>query len=164
MVFITHHSKKKVWSYKTLWRLSQPYPYCLPRTEELLNKLAWAAYISKLDMAKGFIKSCWEIKTRKKWHLCLLLLLMNTIWVKNSPSTLQRLVDELFGDLFHCTAVYIDDVAVFSTIWPQHLKDLESVLSILNRQDSLYARSIDGPYCLLCVPRSSTIRTHDHPN
>ena len=51
--------------------------------------------------------------------------------LKNAPSTFQRLRDDLFQDQQEFVAVYIDDLAMYSTGWILHMKQLRQVLSIL---------------------------------
>ena len=54
--------------------------------------------------------------------------LRNPLGLKNAPSTFQRLVDELFGDLLRCTAVYWRFFQQFGL----NIQDLE-VLTILKQ-------------------------------
>jgi len=44
---------------------------------------------------------------------------------KYAPSTFQRLVDIIFDGTSDYVAVYINDIAVFSETWEEHLQHLE---------------------------------------
>ena len=47
------------------------------------------------------------------------------------PATFQRLTNELFGDLHGKVAVYMDDLAIYSETWGDHLLQLREVLKRL---------------------------------
>ncbi len=51
--------------------------------------------------------------------------------LKNAPTTFQRLVNQIFDRLSDYVASYIDDVAIFSLSWPEHLVHLEQVFEVL---------------------------------
>ena len=48
-----------------------------------------------------------------------------------APSTFQRSMDMTFQDMRDFTAVYMDDIVVFSRTWAEHLANLELVLQRL---------------------------------
>ena len=50
--------------------------------------------------------------------------------LRNSKSTFQRFMNNMFMDMSHIF-VYIDDILVFSESVEQHYKDLKKVLLIL---------------------------------
>ena len=89
--------------YRWLNAVTEAGPYYLPRIEDLL-------FISPLG----------------KYHFTRM-----PFGLKNAPSTFQRLMDDLFQDQQEFVAVYIDDLAVYSTDWILHMKQLRRVLSIL---------------------------------
>ena len=55
--------------------------------------------------------------------------------LRNAPATFQRLIDDVLRD---CTnfahAYYIDDVAIFSMTWTEHLNHLKTVLGLLQEE------------------------------
>ena len=51
--------------------------------------------------------------------------------LRNTPSTFQRLMDEVLRDCQEFDVPYVDDVLVFSSSWDQHLRDLDCVMSCL---------------------------------
>ena len=59
----------------------------------------------------------------------------------NAPSTFQRSMDMTFQDMREFTAVYMDDIVVFSTTWAEHLANLTLVLQRLRESKFLVKRS-----------------------
>ena len=51
--------------------------------------------------------------------------------LKNAPATFQRLVNSLFDGMADRVETYIDDVAVYSQTWGQHLQNMKKVVSLL---------------------------------
>ena len=49
--------------------------------------------------------------------------------LKNTPATFQRLIDTLFDDTQRYIVAYIDDVAVYSHEWVEHLQHLQEALN-----------------------------------
>ncbi len=53
--------------------------------------------------------------------------------VKNTPATLQMLMETVLGDLRRKVClVYLDDIVVYSSSVAQHFKDLQRVLNKLH--------------------------------
>ena len=48
-----------------------------------------------------------------------------------APATFQRLMNELFGDLHGKVAAYMDDLAIYSTTWEDHIAHLRETLKRL---------------------------------
>ena len=58
----------------------------------------------------------------------------------NAPSTLQRLMNEVFKPFLRkFVLVFLDDILVYSTDWGAHLRELEIVLKVL-QLNRLYAK------------------------
>ncbi|KAJ1114366.1 hypothetical protein NDU88_002604 [Pleurodeles waltl] len=51
--------------------------------------------------------------------------------MKNAPATFQRLVNRVLSGLESFSAAYLDDIAVFSSTWRDHLVHLKEVLQAL---------------------------------
>ena len=105
--------------YRRLNSITEADSYYLPRIEELLFKIAQAKFITTIDLCKGFYQismaQCDKEKTAfisplGKYHFTRM-----PFGLKNAPSTFQRLMDDLFQDQEEFVAVYIDDLAVYST-------------------------------------------------
>ncbi|CAM4545541.1 unnamed protein product [Caretta caretta] len=104
----------------------------MPRTDELLEKLGRAQFISTLDLTKGY----WQVpldesaKERSAFitHLGLYEFNVLPFGLRNAPATFQRLVDGLLAGLGEYAVAYLDDVAIFSNSWADHLEHLQKVL------------------------------------
>ena len=60
--------------------------------------------------------------------------------VKNGPATFQRVMNEVFYDLYgDCVLVYLDDILIFSEDEEAHVKDLRRVLDRL-REHGYYIK------------------------
>ena len=128
--------------YRSINACTQADPYPMPLIEDILDTLAPAQFISKIDLNKGFHQI--PIKTEDaektafftpwgKFHFVVM-----PFGVKNGPATFQRLMDRLLHQDLDIARVYIDDIAVFSPSWETHCADLARVLGRL-RQAGLTA-------------------------
>ena len=121
--------------YRAVNGVTTPDPYQMPFIEDILDTLAGAKYMSKLDLNKGFhqipVKEEDKCKTAfctpwGKYQFCRM-----PFGLRNGPAVFQRMMDKiLHQDLEHCR-VYIDDIVVFSQSWEQHCQHLKSVLERL---------------------------------
>ncbi|CAM4686103.1 unnamed protein product [Lepidochelys kempii] len=115
--------------YRKLNAVTRPDNYPMPRTDELLEKLGRAQIISTLDLTKGY----WQVpldesaKERSAFtaHVGLYEFNVLPFGLRNSPATFQRLVDGLLAGLGEYAVTYLDDVAIFSDSWAEHLEDLQ---------------------------------------
>ena len=128
--------------YRALNNCTQPDPYMMPLIEQILETLATAKFISKIDLNKGFhqipVNPDDQVKTAfitpwGKFHFVVM-----PFGVRNGPATFQRLMDGLLHQDLDISRVYIDDIAVFSSSWEAHCRDLARVFSRL-RQAGLTA-------------------------
>ncbi|CAM4683018.1 unnamed protein product, partial [Caretta caretta] len=118
--------------YRKLNAVTRPDNYPMPRTDELLEKLGQAQFISTLDLTKGY----WQVpldesaKERSAFttHLGLYEFNVLPFGLRNAPATFQRLVDGLLAGLGEYAVAYLDDVAIFSDSWADHLEHLHKVL------------------------------------
>ncbi|KAJ1216972.1 hypothetical protein NDU88_004570 [Pleurodeles waltl] len=53
--------------------------------------------------------------------------------MKNAPVTFKRLVNQVLAELDEFSAAYLDDIAVFSSTWEEHLQYLWRVLEALQK-------------------------------
>ncbi|CAM4531054.1 unnamed protein product [Lepidochelys olivacea] len=112
--------------------VTRPDNYPMPRTDELLENLGRAQFISTLDLTKGY----WQVpldesaKERSAFitHLGLYEFNVLPFGLRNAPATFQRLVDGLLAGLGEYAVAYLDDVAIFSDSWADHLEHLQKVL------------------------------------
>ncbi|CAM5122719.1 unnamed protein product [Natator depressus] len=118
--------------YRKLNAVTRPDNYPVPCTDELLEKLGRAQFISTLDLTKGY----WQVpldesaKERSAFttHVGLYEFNVLPFGLRNAPATFQRLVDGLLAGLGEYAVAYLDDVAIFSDSWAEHLAHLQKVL------------------------------------
>ncbi|CAJ0922012.1 unnamed protein product [Ranitomeya imitator] len=104
----------------------------MPRIEELLEKLAGAKYLTIMDLSRGY----WQIPLspeaqEKSAFITPFGLYESTVMpfgMKNAPATFQRMVNLLLQGLETYAVAYLDDIAIFSSSWEEHLQHLEEVL------------------------------------
>lgn len=105
----------------------------LPRIDELIERLGRAKYISVLDMNKGYWQVCLDedasVKSAFVTHLGLYQFKTMPFGLKNAPMTFQRLINTLLHGLNEFSCAYLDDVAIFSHTWSEHLDHLSQVLT-----------------------------------
>lgn len=112
--------------------------YPLPQISDLLDRLGRANYFSVLDLKSGFhqIKMAEDsiAKTAFSTPTHHLEFLRLPFGLKNSPSTFQRMMDNVLrGIANEYACVYLDDIIVFSTSLEEHLTRLEEVFKRLKR-------------------------------
>ncbi|CAM5118741.1 unnamed protein product [Eretmochelys imbricata] len=107
----------------------------MPHADELLEKLGRAQFISTLDLTKGH----WQVplddpaKERSAFitHVGLYEFNVLPFGLRNAPTTFQRLVDNLLAGFGEFAVAYLDDVAIFSDSWAEHLEHLHAVFQHL---------------------------------
>lgn len=111
--------------------------YPIPNISDVLDKLGKCQY---LDLASGFYqvkmnpddihKTAFNVE---HGHFEFLRMPMN---LKNSPSTFQRVMDNVLRGLQYVTClVYLDDIIVFSTSLQEHMINLEKVFQRLRESN-----------------------------
>ncbi|CAM4526933.1 unnamed protein product [Caretta caretta] len=121
--------------YHKLNAVTRPDNYSMPHTDELLEKLGWAQFISTLELTKGY----WQVpldesaKERSAFttHVGLYEFNLLPFRLQNAPTTFQRLVDGLLVGLGEYAVTYLDDVAIFSDSWAEHLEYLQKVFECI---------------------------------
>lgn len=108
----------------------------LPRIEESLDFLTGACWFSTMDLASGYNQVPVTEGDRPKTAFCTPFGLFE--WNRmpfelcNAPSTVQRLMERMFGDQQgRSLLLYLDDIVVFSSSVAQHVERLEVALSCL---------------------------------
>ncbi|CAM5092398.1 unnamed protein product [Natator depressus] len=117
--------------YRKLNAVTRPDNHPMPHTDELLEKLGRAQFISTLDLTKGY----WQVpldesaKERSAFitHFGLYEFNVLPFGLQNVPATFQRLVDGLLAGLGEYAVSYLNDVAIFSNSWADHLEHLQKV-------------------------------------
>ncbi|CAM4684137.1 unnamed protein product [Lepidochelys kempii] len=117
--------------YRKLNAVTRPDNFPMPRTDELLEKLGHAQFISTLDLTKGY----WQVpldesaKERSAFitHVGLYEFNVLPLGLQNAPTIFQKLVDGLLVGLGEPAVTYLDDVALFSDSWEEYLEHLWKV-------------------------------------
>ena len=113
----------------------------MPRVNDIMDQLAGATVITKLDLRKGFYQiPLSEEDKEKTTFICPLGKYQFTrmpFGLMNVPTTFQHLMDNLFAAMEDRVLSYVDDLAVFSKTWEEHKIHLQEVLDIIKK---------DGPY------------------
>ena len=114
---------------------TQPDPYQMPLIDEILEVLASARFISKVDLNKGFHQIPVVESDVAKTAFC-------TPWgkyefvvmpfgLRNGPAVFQRMMDQVLSRDRDVSVVYIDDIAIFSATWEDHCRDISRILGRL---------------------------------
>lgn len=114
--------------------------YPIPNITDVLDKLGKCQYFTTLDLASGFYqvemdpedihKTAFNVENG---HYEFLRMPMG---LKNSPSTFQRVMDNVLKDLQNeICLVYLDDIIVFSTSLQEHILNLEKVFKKLRESN-----------------------------
>lgn len=142
--------KKADASGKTKWRIVVDFrkinektiddKYPIPNISDVLDKLGNCHYFTTLDLASGFYqvemnpddipKTAFNVE---HGHFEFLRMPMG---LKNSPSTFQRVMDNVLRDLQNVIClVYLDDIIVFSVSLQEHMVNLEKVFKRLRESN-----------------------------
>lgn len=114
--------------------------YPIPNITDVLDKLGKCQYFTTLDLASGFYqvemnpndipKTAFNVE---HGHFEFLRMPMG---LKNSPSTFQRVMDNVLRGLQNVIClVYLDDIIVFSTSLQEHMINLEKVFQRLRESN-----------------------------
>ena len=110
-------------------------PFQMPYIEDLLNQVAGATWLSKLDLNKWFYQVLLSTDSQEKTAFC-------SPWgkfafkrmpfvCKNAPAAFQRCMLNTLSHLPGCSVVYIDDVIIFSPNGKTHIDHIRAVLDTL---------------------------------
>ncbi|KYO29297.1 hypothetical protein Y1Q_0017943 [Alligator mississippiensis] len=143
--------------YRKLNAITTPDAYPMPRTDSLLGHLGPAKVISTLDLSKGF----WEMALdpdviAKSAFITLVGLYEFTVLpfsMRNSPTSFQRLINNLLQGCEQFAMAYIDGIAIFSQDFEWHLNHLTTVLSKI-KQAGLTVKAKKCQRALSCGWRS----------
>ena len=123
--------------FRAINSVTQPDPYQMPLIEEILETLASAKFISKIDLNKGFhqipiepgdIPKTAFCSPWGKFEFCVM-----PFGLRNGPAVFQRLMDNVLHQNKDVSQVYINDIAVFSQTWEEHCIHIAQVLERLKQ-------------------------------
>ena len=93
----------------------------MPLIEEILETLASAQFISKIDLNKGFYQipiSPADITKTSSWGKFEFTVM--PFGLRNGPAVFQRMMDRVLDQDKDISQVYIDNIAIFSLTWNDH--------------------------------------------
>ena len=113
--------------------------YPMPRTDELIDKLGKAKYITTLDLARGY----WQVpmrdedkaKTAFTTPKGLFQFKVMPFGLSGAPATFQRMMDDIIRGLEIHVAVYLDDIVIFNETWEDHIKHVREMLQRLRKSN-----------------------------
>ncbi|CAM5155346.1 unnamed protein product [Natator depressus] len=121
--------------YRKLNAITVSDAYPMPRTDELLDKLGGAHYLTTMDLTKGYWQVPLDADARLKpafiTPLGLYEFLVLPFGLKGAPATFQHLVDQLLRGMESFAVAYIGDICVFSQTWEDHVSQVKKVLDRL---------------------------------
>ena len=123
--------------YRRLNAQSRTDAYPMPRVDDLIDRLGDAAYISTLDLSRGY----WQVPVTKDARpktafitpYGLFQFRVMPFGLQGAPATFQRMMDVILDDVGEFTAACLDDVVIHSTSWDDHVRHLREILRRLGQ-------------------------------
>jgi len=117
--------------YRRLNKVTRTQYFPIPNIEELIEKVSSAKYITVLDLTRGY----WQIPLSKQAQRYAAFVtsfgtyrpLRLPFGLKNAPYDFSRLMASLLRGCEEFAVPYLDDVAIFSNTWEEHVKHLEEI-------------------------------------
>lgn len=139
--------------YRALNKITVRNRYPLPRVDELLERLASAKCVTKLDLKGGYNQMLVEEsdieKTAFTTRYGLYEFLVLSFGLCNAPSAFMQLMNTILKSLLDkCVIVFLDDILIYSDSEEQHEEDVRKVMQLLDEQ-KLY---VNTKKCTFGVP------------
>ncbi len=114
--------------------ITKPDSYPLPRTEDCVDQVGTAKFVSKFDLLKGY----WQVPLSKRARDLASFITPSGLYsytvmpfgLRNAPATFQRLMNKVVAGLKGC-AVYLDDVVIYSESWEEHIHCIRALFERL---------------------------------
>ena len=121
--------------YRKLNQASHFDAYPMPRIEEVFESIGNSTFISTLDLAKGYWQIPMAPESRDKTAFItpfgLFEFMVMPFGLHSAPATFQRTMNFILQECQSFSRAYIDDVAVFSGNWDDHISHLRTVFQQL---------------------------------
>ncbi|XP_075785301.1 uncharacterized protein LOC142829504 [Pelodiscus sinensis] len=109
--------------------------YPMPRTDELLERLGKADFITTLDLTKGYWQIPLDPESREKTAFStpsgLFHFKRMPFGLHGAPATFQRMMDRLLSPHTAYAAAYLDDVVIYGQEWEEHIERVAAVMRTL---------------------------------
>jgi hypothetical protein len=117
----------------------------IPVVEELLDELRDAKF-TKLDLRSGYHQVLMHIADIEKTVFCthqgLFEFLVMPFGLSNAPTTFQALMNDILRPFLHrFVLVFFDDILIYSSSWPEHLRHVRTVFRTMQEHCLLLKRS-----------------------
>lgn len=121
--------------YRKLNAVTKDQVFPIPNIEDRVEQVSAARYISTLDLVRGY----WQVPLTERAQQYAAFVTpfgmfaptMLSFGLKNAPFCFSSLMSKVLRGMEGFAVPYLDDVAVFSNTWEEHLVHLRSVLSRL---------------------------------
>jgi hypothetical protein len=136
--FVLHSGDKEpryVVDYRELNKLTRKNVWPIPNTEERIEKIAAASFITSLDLIRAY----WQVPLTKRAKQYAAFATSSGIYrpnvmmfgLKNAPFHFQRLMNDVLAGFEEFANTYLDDIAIFEKTWELHIQDIRKVFSRL---------------------------------
>jgi len=121
--------------FRYLNAFTQPYPFPVPDQEQVMAAIGKFKIISVFDLKSGYHQIA--VKEEHRWLTAFVTHSSEYEWCRtafgmsNSGSTFIRAVYEVLKPIKHFTVSYVDDMAVGSQSWCEHMSHMTQFLSVI---------------------------------
>lgn len=121
--------------YRKLNAVTKDQVFPIPNIDERIEKVSAARYISTLDLVRGY----WQVPLSERAQRYATFVTpfgtfaptVLSFGLKNAPFCFSSLMSRVLRGMDDYAVPYLDDVAVFSNSWEEHIEHLKSVLTRL---------------------------------
>ena len=121
--------------YRKVNQLTRADSFPLTRIDDIIDSVGNAAYVTKLDLLKGYYQIPLSEEAKKISAFVtpdgLYQYTVLPFGMRNAPAVFQRLMSVITTGL-EGVSVYLDDLVVYSSSWPQHLAALKALFQRLS--------------------------------
>ncbi|KAG7336539.1 reverse transcriptase RNA-dependent DNA polymerase [Nitzschia inconspicua] len=109
--------------------------YTLPKIRDIFERRKGYRFLTKLDISMQYY--CFHLDEQSSWY-CVIVTpfgkfrrLVLPMGLANSPDWAQATMEEVLQDVLQDIEIYIDDIAIFSKTWEEHIQLVSKVLRLL---------------------------------